>query len=289
MEIDEMRASRRAGAKSKLTGSQAQILSRTSAQRLQASHQASSGPIIDFSVGHNFTYLEDVVDALADRLLKAAVKQDAQKPGNNKYMVGIAGPPGGGKSTLSLLMKQRIDELAPKYGVTTPVSIAVPMDGFHYYRKQLDAMEDPVAARFRRGAHWTFDAEAFVACLNTIVAHGEVSAPSFSHGTGDPVEDDIHVEQHHRIVIVEGNYLLLDLPPWDQLRPLFDETWFVGTNLDVAMDRVYTRQTGNGVAPEVSRGRVDGNDRPNGELVMETRRNADIVIPELPLRPTLQM
>uniref|UniRef100_A0A7S1T861 Phosphoribulokinase/uridine kinase domain-containing protein n=2 Tax=Tetraselmis chuii TaxID=63592 RepID=A0A7S1T861_9CHLO len=230
----------------------------------------------------SFVYLEDVVEELADRLLRTVASRAGQ--GSKKYMVGVTGPPGGGKTTLTLLMERRINERASEYGLDGPASV-VPMDGFHYYRKQLDEMDDPVEAHARRGAHWTFDSTGFVSCLKKIVDEGTAKCPSFDHAAGDPVEDAIVVNSSHSIVIVEGNYLLLDLPPWMKLGGIFDETWFVDTDLDVAMERIFERQTGIGMDPEVSRGRIQGNDRPNGELVMGTRSSADIIIPALPMRP----
>ncbi|KAG8047936.1 hypothetical protein GUJ93_ZPchr0012g19436 [Zizania palustris] len=54
---------------------------------------------------------------------------------------------------------------------------------------------------------------------------GSVYAPSFDHGVGDPVENDIFVKPQHKIVIVEGNYLFLEEDGWREIRALFDEKW----------------------------------------------------------------
>lgn len=167
------------------------------------------------------------------------------------------------------------------------VAVMLPMDGFHYYRRQLDAMPDPQEAHARRGAHWTFDARAFVDCVRRVRAEGQAAVPSFDHAVGDPVEGDIRVLTSHRVVLVEGNYVLLDGAPWDELRRggLLDDTWFVDVPLDVAMERVFRRQTAIGLAPEVSRGRIAGNDRPNAELVLGSRCNARVVVPsDVPFR-----
>lgn len=94
--------------------------------------------------------------------------------------------------------------------------------GFHYYRWQLDSgvAGAPAQAHARRGAHWTFDAEAFVQCVRA-VREGPVGAaagsgagtgilvPTFAHGVGDPVAGGVTVMPHHKIVLIEGNYLLL--------------------------------------------------------------------------------
>ena len=89
----------------------------------------------------------------------------------------------------------------------------VPMDGFHYYRSELDQMPDPALAHARRGAAFTFNARAFMDCVRRIMAaspaDGPIAVPSFDHGRGDPVEGDIVVEPHHQLIIVEGLYVLL--------------------------------------------------------------------------------
>ena len=84
-----------------------------------------------------------------------------------------------------------------------------------------------------------------------------------------------------RIVLVEGNYLLLDIEPWARLRGdgLLDEAWFVDVELDEAMARVFRRQTAQGRAPYVVRGRIAGNDRPNAELVDASKGHAQVLVP----------
>jgi len=222
-------------------------------------------------------YYEDIVDRLAQQALKSASSLPA---GKKKHLVGIAGAPGSGKSTLSHAVVRRINELAG-----SEAAALLPMDGFHFYKRELDKMPDPKEAYARRGAHWTFDADAFVACVRKVAATGEASVPSFDHGVGDPVPDDIHIKLSHKVVVVEGNYVLLDIEPWHQLRSLFDDTWFVDVPLDAAMDRVFKRQTSIGLAPEVSRGRIAGNDRPNGELINESKKHAKVIVPSsIPFR-----
>ena len=124
----------------------------------------------------------------------------------SRYVVGVIGPPGSGKSTLAKQVVHIINSIQGE-----ECAVMLPMDGFHFYKWQLDAFDDPVAAHARRGAHWTFDAEGFVNLVERVVTCPDevILAPSFNHGAGDPVEKDISIEKHHSIVIVEGNYLLL--------------------------------------------------------------------------------
>lgn len=225
--------------------------------------------------------MEDAYDALAHRALSFSRERASKE--RSRFLVGVAGVPGGGKSTLAREVCHRINDAAG-----SEVAVNVPMDGFHYYRRELDQMPDPVQAYARRGAHWTFDADAYVRCLKKIKigAGEEQTAPSFDHGVGDPAPDAIRITPKHKIIISEGNYLLLDEHPWDLLvsEGILDDTWYVDCNLDTAMQRVFERQTGNGVAPEVSKGRIAGNDRPNGELIELTKNRAALLVPSIPFR-----
>ncbi|CAD6267114.1 unnamed protein product [Miscanthus lutarioriparius] len=181
-----------------------------------------------------------------------------------RYIVGLAGPPGAGKSTVASEVVRRVNMLwsqkhAKGSGALLPteeIAAMLPMDGFHLYRAQLDAMEDPKEAHARRGAPWTFDPALFLKCLQTLRTEGSVYAPSFDHGVGDPVENDIFVKPQHKIVIVEGNYLLLEEDVWTEIRDLFDEKWFIDIDIDVSMQRVLKRHIAIGKDPDVAAWRV---------------------------------
>ncbi|XP_004247213.1 putative uridine kinase C227.14 isoform X1 [Solanum lycopersicum] len=226
--------------------------------------------------------MDDIYDALAEHLVPTAAA--ASSP-NFKHIVGLAGPPGAGKSTVASEVVKRVNKLWPQKSrsfdsqVEPPeVAIVLPMDGFHLYRHQLDAMEDPKEAHARRGAPWTFDPNLLLECLKTLKDQGSVYCPSFDHGVGDPVEDDIFVNLQHKIVIVEGNYLLLRDGAWKEVSSMFDEKWFVDVDLEKAMQRVLKRHISTGKSPNVAKWRIDYNDRPNAELIMKSKNNADLVI-----------
>ncbi|KAM3688796.1 hypothetical protein ACB098_10G181000 [Castanea mollissima] len=171
--------------------------------------------------------IDEIYDDLAKRLLLPAAV--ASNP-NLKHIVGLAGPPGSGKSTLASEVAQRVNKLWPLKASSLDsqvraldVATVLPMDGFHLYRSQLDAMENPEEAHARRGAPWTFNPELLLSCLQTLRNQGSVYVPSFDHGIGDPVEDDIFVSLQHKVVIVEGNYLLLDDGVWKEISSIFNE------------------------------------------------------------------
>lgn len=226
--------------------------------------------------------MDDVYDALAKHLVPTAAV--ASNP-NSKYILGLAGPPGAGKSTLASEVVQRVNKLWPQKASSfdsqvepMDVAIVLPMDGFHLYRSQLDAMENPEEAHARRGAPWTFNPELLLTCLKDLREQGSVYVPSFDHGIGDPVEDDIFVSLQHKVVIVEGNYLLLEEGVWGDVLSFFNEKWFIDVDIGAAMERVVKRHISTGRAPDVARWRVEYNDRPNAELIMKSKKNADLII-----------
>lgn len=155
------------------------------------------------------------------------------------YLVGIAGVPGAGKSTLATLCAKMIRE---ELGVG---ATCLPMDGYHFSKAQLDTFPDPAQAHFRRGAAFTFDACKLLGDLEALVHEpGKVHLfPAWSHENGDPSEGAISVDpRQDRIVLVEGNYLLLDSPEvWPRIGALFDETWYVKVDVETAVHRTAVR------------------------------------------------
>ncbi|XP_009354872.1 putative uridine kinase C227.14 isoform X2 [Pyrus x bretschneideri] len=226
--------------------------------------------------------MHEIYDALAARLVPTAAAIGNPKL---KYIVGLAGSPGSGKSTTASEVVRRVNKLWPQKAsaldsqVTPPeVAAVLPMDGFHLYLSQLDAMENPEEAHARRGAPWTFNPKQLLESLKTLRSEGSVYAPSFDHGVGDPVEDDIFVTLQHKVVIVEGNYLLLDDGIWKEVSSMFDEKWFLEVDIDKAMERVRNRHILTGKPPDVAKWRVEYNDRPNAVTVNKSKRNADLII-----------
>eukprot|EP00029_Vermamoeba_vermiformis_P001186 TRINITY_DN11351_c0_g1_i1.p1 TRINITY_DN11351_c0_g1~~TRINITY_DN11351_c0_g1_i1.p1 ORF type:complete len:236 (+),score=38.48 TRINITY_DN11351_c0_g1_i1:40-708(+) len=205
--------------------------------------------------------MDTVYRELADELV-------SKLNGKQRLLVGIAGVPGSGKSTAAKEISRIINEEHPN------IAVVVPMDGFHYYRSELDAMPNPKEAHDRRGAPFTFNAEKFHQLLKQIKETGSAKAPSFDHSVKDPKENDIVVAPENKIIIVEGNYLFLEEKTWNNITDLFDERWFVDCDIDEAMKRVFVRHVKHiGFSEEVSKQRIAGNDRPNAVMIVEKGRN----------------
>lgn len=171
--------------------------------------------------------------------------------------VCIAGAPGSGKTSLARAVAQRLG------------CAVVPMDGYHIPKARLTAMDNPEEAIRYRGAPWTFDGEAMLRDLVRLRDEGSFAFPSFDHGTGDPVEQDILVTRESKVVLIEGNYLLLNTEPWISISALCDELWFIDCDEAVARDRVIRRHEATGKSHEYAVFRADDNDVPNGRLIRQ--------------------
>jgi pantothenate kinase len=212
------------------------------------------GPV-DVHMTHVYTHMAAEIQALRERL------------GKKQILVAIAGPPGAGKTTISTALMNLI-----------PNSIQLPMDGYHYYKRELNEFENPTEAFRRRGAYWTFNGAKFVEAIKSLKENQCGDFPSFDHGVGDPIENDIHVTSEHEVVITEGNYLLIEEAPWDELKGLFDFSYFVQCDLAILEDRVYKRHKLVGCTEEEARDRVVRNDSLNAQYILTTAGRADKII-----------
>ncbi|PHH74852.1 hypothetical protein CDD80_2789 [Ophiocordyceps camponoti-rufipedis] len=218
------------------------------------------------------------MDAQVNRLVdKTWSKYQALSP-DQRLLIGIAGIPGSGKTTLSQTISQRLNDRA-KPGEP---AIAVPMDGFHLSRATLSALPNPSQAHARRGAAFTFDAPKYLTLVRALRSSPTttIHAPSFDHAVKDPKEDDIAIRASHRVVVLEGNYLALDEEVWRDAAALLDEIWFVEVGADVARRRLTARHVRAGIARDVDEAdrRVTENDLVNGAEVIARRLPVDEII-----------
>jgi pantothenate kinase len=191
---------------------------------------------------------------------------------SGRRVLGIAGPPGAGKTTLvaAVLHAAASDpRLAGRV-------VHVPMDGFHLPGAELVRL----GRLGRKGAPDTFDVAAYAAVLAAVRASPRVvvTAPAFDHAVGEPEADAIEVGLSADLVVTEGNYLLLDDPAWRPVRGLLDETWFCALEDDARRDRLVARHVAAGREQDDAVQWVAGSDEANARLVSSGRDAADLVL-----------
>lgn len=198
--------------------------------------------------------------------LSLVLEQIAARP--SAYLIGIAGIPGSGKSTFADRLCREWDD-----------AILLPMDGYHIPRSRLDS-----EGLRRRGAPWTFDFERLRKDLTLLKQERSGRFPDFDHAAKDPQEGAIVVTTRHRLVVVEGLYLLLK--EWG-LGDIFDLTIFIDCDTGTAMQRLARRHVQCGLEPDLEKAfrRIEQNDILNAETILHDgcANRADVIVSTSPL------
>jgi pantothenate kinase len=183
-----------------------------------------------------------------------------------RRILGLAGAPGAGKSTLAARLVRSLG----------PAAVLVPMDGFHLANAELERL----GRRDRKGAPDTFDALGYVALLERLRQPGRdlVYAPVFDRRLEEAVAGAIPVAADTPLVVTEGNYLLLDEQPWSRLRRLLHEVWFLELDDTLRVERLVRRRVSHGQDATLAREWVLRSDESNARLVAGTRDRADLVV-----------
>jgi pantothenate kinase len=222
--------------------------------------------------------------------LAETIRKQAKAHPKSRYLVAIAGIPGSGKTTIAQEVVYQLNQVTPK-------AVILSMDGFHLSRAALDQLPDPKEAHIRRGAPWTFDVNRFVFFVRQLRTWADdtplacpgsetwsdidiLRAPTFDHEAKDPVENGISVTPDASIIILEGNYLLLDEPGWQEIAELADYRIFVDTDPQEARGRLAQRHLRAGIEETLEEGyrRVDSNDFLNAILIREKLLTPDMVL-----------
>jgi len=210
--------------------------------------------------------MSDTVGLPAELLAKLQEHVHSAK----RELIAIAGPPASGKSTLAAKLCEQINATHD----TSP-AVVFPMDGYHLDNILLDAMQ----ARARKGAPHTFDVEGFAHTLRRVAeSPNEVVVPVFDRELDIARAGGIRIQKHHTVVLVEGNYLLLDKPQWRELSATFNYTIYVDVEETTLKNRLTQRWIDHGMSLAAAESRAESNDLPNARLVASARLEADHVL-----------
>lgn len=211
----------------------------------------------------NASTLEQDVELVCE-LVRSRIQKGA------RTIVGVAGPPASGKSTLAEFVVRALN----KEGKTVaPMAALLPMDGYHLDNRLLESR----GLLARKGAPETFNAYGFCEVVKRLsVAKRETFHPKFDRQMDLAIANSIAIHPETPVVVVEGNYLLLTSQPWSSLREVFTATVFVCPSMEDLRDRLQQRWIKHGLDPQTAMLRVTGNDLPNAELVVRESHEADL-------------
>lgn len=207
----------------------------------------------------------------------ALVRRAAALPtGGRRAVLGITGSPGAGKTTLAEALVAAL-AASPPGGCSPDWVTHVPMDGYHLADVELTRL----GRRERKGAPDTFDADGYAALLARLRSSTSavVYAPAFDRTLEQPIAGSIPVHPSTRLVISEGNYLLLGGSGWADVRPHLDEVWYCDLDDEQRQGRLVERHTRFGKEHEHAVRWVADVDEQNARLIRTTRHRADLVVP----------
>ena len=200
-------------------------------------------------------------EALSDYIIE-------NSEGRKRYIVAIAGPPGAGKSTFAQALLLLLKEKSIQAKI-------ISMDGFHLDnsiladRNLLD----------RKGAPATFDTAGFIHLMNRLSNfEDDVVIPEFDRNKDLSIAGSSIISTKDKVLIVEGNYLLIEEEPWTKLKKTWDQTIFINPGIDTLEQRLLNRWLRYGLDTQDAKKRTLSNDLPNARYVLEKSSDSDIQI-----------
>ena len=211
-----------------------------------------------------------MADEMTD-LARLAALIAARAVGHDRLIVAMAGAPGSGKSRLAEDLMARLNSATPG------LAEVLPMDGYHYD----DLYLVPAGLRPRKGAPQTFDVGGLYHTLLRLRARDEteVAVPVFDRQIEIARSGARLIPASVQVIVVEGNWLLLEQSPWDRLRPMFDITVLIDVPEPVLQARLRARWEGLGLDEAAIIAKLEDNDLPNGRLVRDGSVEPDFRLP----------
>ncbi|MEL6618422.1 MAG: nucleoside/nucleotide kinase family protein [Pseudomonadota bacterium] len=193
----------------------------------------------------------------------------ARAPSPHRRLIALTGPPASGKSTFAEALAKALTDAGEPAAV-------VPMDGFHLDDRLLIAD----GTRDRKGAPHTFDALGFIRLIEALQSTTPVIYPIFNRAREEAIAGAGRVPAEIRTVVVEGNYLLLNMPPWDRLQKLWTATVALLPPREVLHARLVARWQEHD-KPDAAAW-IETNDMPNAQIVLSGSAKADYTYTETP-------
>ncbi len=202
--------------------------------------------------------------------LKLLIQKWKSIKSNDRIIIFLAGVPGSGKSTIAHLIEYLSNNEIQALG----------MDGFHHYQSYIlshtvnvDGKEVPM--KNVKGSPESFDYDRFLSFIKK-VKYENVWWPFYNRIIHDVEDNKIYVNK--KIVVIEGNYLLLNEKPWNELIQYCDESIYIDTNKEYVKERLISRKAKGGYSIEEAIIFYENSDGRNLDRVINHRLNSNHII-----------
>ena len=207
-----------------------------------------------------------MLDLIYDQLL-ISITERIDNDDKNRYFIALSGPPASGKSTIS--QKLANDLSAKEYN-----SSILQMDGFHYD----DLILKEKKLLLKKGAPETFDVMGLINSVSRLQKEDEVVIPIFDRSLELSRSSAVIISKNTKVIIVEGNYILLNSYPWCELHKFFNTTVMINCEKKILEKRLIERWENFNLPKEEIDEKVYKNDLPNGVNVLKNSIKADYIL-----------
>ena len=182
------------------------------------------------------------------------------------FLIGIAGAPASGKSTLA-------EQLVADFNEAGMEACYCPMDGFHLQNAVLDSLG---LCRVK-GRVDTFDAEQFARSVKLLKYGITQWWPLYSRQQHEPVPEGTRISGTEKVYVIEGNYVLYRNEPWQTAALAYDLRVFVDAPDAILRQRLLERHEQSGRTVQEASNKIDQNDMLNARKIRERRQDVDII------------
>lgn len=208
--------------------------------------------------------------------LSRDIEEDYLRNKRKLYIIGVSGPPGSGKSSISSILLQMLTNRGLSVNI-------LPLDGFHLRNQDLKAKRITVQNRSYslhelKGAKETYDVKKLVECLEKLHRGGGFFWPLYLRTIHEPVDNGLFISNQHGIYIIEGNYLFLNVSPWKQLAPFFQKKIFILPKKKFLKGRIVRRKQRGGYSRQEALMHFRRSDLRNINEVLSLSSGYDLLI-----------
>ena len=207
-----------------------------------------------------------MLDLIYDQLL-ISITERIDKSDKNRYFIALSGPPASGKSTIS-------EKLANDLSAKEYNSSILQMDGFHYD----DLILKEKKLLLKKGAPETFDVMGLINFVSRLQKEDEVVIPIFDRSLELSRSSAVIISKNTKVIIVEGNYVLLNSYPWRELHKFFNTTVMINCEKKILEKRLIERWENFNLPKEEIDEKVYKNDLPNGVNVLKNSIKAEYIL-----------